>query len=85
MQRHEDYIRRVGNRLVEYGVEPTREDFAEWLKGSDKVTTEGRRGEIEALYDLGTPLWEMVGKLTETEELSWWQYVNYLIDEQTDW
>ena len=84
VMQHAEFIRRVGNRMIEYGVDPTHEDFRKWLKESECVTVE-RRVQIQALCEQEKPLWEIVSKLTDIEHLSWWQYVDYVIDEQTDW
>lgn len=77
-----DFARYVGNRMVEYGIEPTSEDFMGWVKESD-VFTQERRIQVQKLCNQSIKLWDIVGTLAYYEQYSWWLHVDCMVEQFT--
>ena len=84
--RHFEFIRRVGNRMAEIGLDPTLKDFSDWLTEPHMHhLSEERLLQLREQQQQGKTLGELMEQLTEDEEYNWFYYLDFLVDERTPW
>jgi cytochrome c1 len=78
--KHEQFMHYIENLMIDVGLEPTREDFSDWI--SDPETRnfdEKRRTFLQEQHSQGKTLDELTSQLTEDELLDWYNYLDFLV------
>ena len=69
--RNMEYFLRVERRMLAHRLDPTRDDFADWVKETSAFTQERQKLLLD-LYARGKTYGELLDQLTEMEFFRWY-------------
>jgi hypothetical protein len=82
--RNMEYFLRIERRMAAHRLDPTRDDFAKWVKETNAFKEE-RRALFLELHTQGKTYGELLDQLTEMEFFRWYLNLDCRMEERAWW